>query len=48
VRVTQHQRPSDLPLEAADVLAHGRLLDAEPDRGAREAARLLDGEERRE
>ena len=48
VRVPQHQRPPDLPLKAADVLAYGRLLDAQPDRGAREAARLLDGEERLE
>jgi hypothetical protein len=48
VRVPQHQRPPDLALEAADVLADGRLLDAEPDRGAGEAAGLLDREERRE
>jgi len=48
VRVPQHQRPSDLPLQAADLLADGRLLDAEPDRRPREAAGLLDGEEGRE
>jgi hypothetical protein len=48
VRVPQHQHPPDLPLQAADVLADGRLLQAEPGRRAGEAAGLLDGEEGRE
>ena len=48
VRVPQHERPADLLLQAADVLADGRLLDAEPGRGPGEAAGLLDGEERRQ
>ena len=47
VRVPQHERPAGLLLQAADVLADGRLLDAEPGGGAGEAAGLLDGEEGR-
>ena len=46
VRVPQHERPADLLLQPADVLADGRLLEAEPGRGPGEAAGLLDGEER--
>jgi len=45
VRIPLHQGPADLPLQAADVLADRRLLDAEPGRRPGEAAGLLDGEE---
>ena len=48
VRVAQHQGPADLLLKAADVLADGRLLEAETDRGTGEAACLLHGKERGE
>jgi hypothetical protein len=44
VRVPQHERPADLVLQAAYVLADGGLLDAEPGRGPGEATGLLDGE----
>ena len=46
VRVTLHQDPAGLLLQAAYVLAHGRLMDAEPRGGLGEATGLLDGEER--
>ena len=46
VGVPEHERSADLLFQAPDVLADGRLLDAEPGCGAGEAARLLDGEER--
>src|SRR5208282_3940582 len=45
VGVAQYQGPADLLLQAADVLADGRLLESEPGRRAGEAAGLLDGEE---
>jgi hypothetical protein len=46
VGVAGEQGATDLRLEAADVLAHRRLPDAEPVRGAREAQRPRDGDER--
>src|SRR6201996_8972885 len=48
VRVALYQRPPDLPLQTADVLADGRLLNPEPGRRAGEAPGLLNGEEGRE
>jgi hypothetical protein len=45
VGVPGHQGPADLLLQAADVLADGRLLDAEPGRRPGEAAGLLDRQE---
>ena len=48
MRVPLHEHPADLLLEAVDVLADGRLLDAELGGGAGEAAGLLDGEKGRE
>ncbi len=46
--VPQHERPADALLETANVLADGRLLDAEPGGGAGETASLLDGQEGRQ
>ena len=48
MRVPQHERPADLLLETAYVLADGRLLEPEPGRGTGEAAGLLDGQKGRE
>jgi hypothetical protein len=45
VGVPRHQRPPDLLLKAANVLADGRLLDPEPGRRPGEAAGLLNREE---
>jgi hypothetical protein len=45
VRVPQHQRPSHLPLQAANVLADRRLLEPEADGRPGEATGLLDGQE---
>ena len=48
VRVPQHERPADLLLQAANLLADGRLLKAEPGGGAGETPGLLDREKGRE
>src|SRR6202042_873051 len=48
MRVALHERPADLPLQTADVLADRGLLYAEPRRRPGEAPGLLDGQERRE
>jgi hypothetical protein len=48
MRVPQHERPADLLLETAYVLADGRLLESEPGRGTGETAGLLDSQKGRE
>jgi hypothetical protein len=48
MRVPQHERSAGLLLQAPNVLADGRLLDAEPGGGPGEAAGLLDGEKSRQ